>query len=356
MAEKNVDDLIRLRREKQLELQKIGKEIKESGEHIIVAFVDLANSTELKARLQPDEWLGYVYAFLQAAHGHACSSGGTVVKRIGDELMLSFREGTNAEKFLNSLESEPMLPPESYKAVLDCGEAYHFKFTEHFERDPYGSFVDRCARIAKLAKPGAILCSGDYARETRSPRYVFAGKFPMKGFAEPQEVFIRQPGADPVYLQPLLRSLNEESEKRLASYTALPRVATPDYLTTLGEGKVRPFLARCLLNVPRLAFSAKELSNWLSTPEGKANEGRFNGHFIEWRVVFEEYQVEKGRIRVSATIENASFVDSAWINLVPAMLETVQTLSKGQRLLVRGILMEVFSIHAIINYADLEML
>ena len=94
----------------------------------------------------------------------------------------------------------------------------------------------------------------------------------------------------------------------MASYTTIPRVATPDYLATLGEGPVRPFLARRLLNVPRLAWSATQLSKWLRTSEGKADEGRFNGHYIEWHLVFDEYKVRKDHIRVTAEIEKAAFV------------------------------------------------
>ena len=106
-TEKNVDDLIRLRQEKQFELQLIGKRIKESAESIVVAFVDLANSTAMKGQFPPDQWLGYVYDFLQTVYGHTRSSGGTVVKRIGDELMLSLRTVADAEKFLRAWKMRP---------------------------------------------------------------------------------------------------------------------------------------------------------------------------------------------------------------------------------------------------------
>lgn len=92
-------------------------------------------------------------------------------------------------------------------------------FFEHLEDDPYGSPVDRCARISKLARSGVIVCSRQYREGLgeRADPYIRLGPFKLLGIAEPQEVYVRrQQNVDnsEAYLKPLLDALNDPSMDR----------------------------------------------------------------------------------------------------------------------------------------------
>jgi class 3 adenylate cyclase len=85
-----VDDLVIRAREKRSELASLALAIEESARDICVVYVDLAQSTEIKERLRPDEWLVYVADFLHLVVDTAKNAGGSLVKRIGDEVMFTF--------------------------------------------------------------------------------------------------------------------------------------------------------------------------------------------------------------------------------------------------------------------------
>jgi class 3 adenylate cyclase len=356
MSERNVDDQIRTLQEKRRELQALGEKLRESAHPVAVCFVDLADSTAIKIKLPPDEWLGYIYEFLAAVGKHADSSGGTVVKRIGDELMLSFPDTNSSEQFLACLEADLDMQPGSFKVSLDFGEAYFLRFAKGLEDDPYGTVVDRCARIAKLARPGAVLCSAAYHRAVGGGPYVSAGQFPMKGLPEPEEVFLRQPPAAAAdYVRPLLDALNDPSGKS-EGYTSLPRHFDEAYVASLGRSRARPFIARALLNVPRLPDTPQALEHRLMGPQGDQESKRVRGYYIDWLVSFKTYEVKSDEIQVSARIPGNQWCSSVWVIMVPSMLEIVQGLTVEQRLQLRGILMEVFGGVFWVNYADFEVL
>ncbi len=352
MPDKHVDDLIRLHQQKRHELQALGDKLKQSARPVVVCFVDLAGSTALKTKLAPAEWLGYVYQFLVGVDGHARSSGGAVVKRIGDELMLVFPDTNSSERFLGRLEADADMPAASFKVAVDCGEAYYLRFAEGLEDDPYGTVVDRCARIAKLAGPGAVLCSAAYQREAGGGPYVPAGGFPMKGFPEPEEVFLRQPtGTDREYLRPLLEALNATAG-RSGGYTSLPRHFDEAYVGSLGRSKARPFIARALLNVPRLPYSPQALEQRF---RARIQESELiRGYYIEWIVTFEAYEVHDD-IQVTARLTENEVFNKVSVTVVPSMLEIVESFPSRQRLRLRGILTEVFITTFKVNYADFEV-
>lgn len=355
MTEKHVDDLVREHQQKQHELQILGDKLKKSARPVVVCFIDLAGSTALKTKVAPAEWLGYVYQFLAAVDGHARSSGGTVVKRIGDELMVVFPDTNASEQFLSQLEADKNITTASFKAAVDCGEAYYLRFAKGLEDDPYGPVVDRCARIAKLAGPGAVLCSATYQRQVGGGLYVLAGSFPMKGFTEPEDVFLRQPaGIDSEYLKPLLEALNER-RIRIGGYTSLPRHFDQTYIGSLGNSRARPFIARALLNVPRLPDSPQALEQRFRAPQGIKEVGRIRGYYIEWIVAFEAYEIQHDNIQVTAKLTENQWYNTVWVSVVPSMLEIVERFTPGQRLRLRGILMEIFISNFRVNYADFEV-
>jgi class 3 adenylate cyclase len=356
MSEKSVDHLIQALQKKRQEFQALGSTLRESARPVVVCFVDLTDSTAIKTSFAPDEWLGYIYEFLSAVASQAQGSGGTIIKRIGDEVMVSFPDTKSSEQFLDGLQADSSLRPGSFKASLDYGEAYYLRFSEGLEDDPYGTVVDRCARLANLARPGAVLCSAAYQRKVGGAPYVSAGTFSLKGLTEPEEVFIRQPLAgSEEYLKPLLDALNEPSGKS-ESYTSIPRRFDEVYLASLGHYGARPFMARALLNVPRLADSPRALEQRLKGANGEQELKRLRGYFIDWVVSFRKYEVETGEIRVYASIPENKTYDQLWVRLVPSMLEIVQTFTVGQRLRLRGILMQAYIMMFQVNYADFEVL
>ena len=88
--------------------------------------------------------------------------------------------------------SETVLQTYRFKITLDYGSAYHFRFLEHLPDDPYGPMVDRCARIAKYAGAGTVICTGEYRNQPGNPvAYVSIGSVPLRGFRNPEELFAR---------------------------------------------------------------------------------------------------------------------------------------------------------------------
>jgi class 3 adenylate cyclase len=106
----------------------------------------------------------------------ARDADGTVVKRIGDELMVTFKDVQASERFVDSLITVTALQIYRYKIAVDYGNAYHFRFRGDFPDDPYGQVVDRCARLAKCARAGTAICTGDYRSQLGNPAaYVSMG-------------------------------------------------------------------------------------------------------------------------------------------------------------------------------------
>ena len=147
-TKKHIDDLVTTRNQKQAELLVIGRQIASSATPIVVAFADLAESTQIKQDREPEEWLGYIFEFIKRVDQRARDADGTVVKRIGDELMVTFKDVQASERFVDSLITDTVLQTYRYKIAIDYGSAYHFRFDEHLADDPYGrsSTVVRTSR------------------------------------------------------------------------------------------------------------------------------------------------------------------------------------------------------------------
>lgn len=68
------------------------------------------------------------------------------------------------------------------------GEVYLLDFKGHKEPDPIGTPVDRCARISKFAKPGTVVTTLQFAKETKRNglAWTLAGSVDLKGIGETQ--------------------------------------------------------------------------------------------------------------------------------------------------------------------------
>jgi hypothetical protein len=214
----------------------------------------------MKQGREPEEWLGFVFEFIQRVDQLARVADGTVVKRTGDGLMVTFKDVQASERFVGSLITETVLQTYRYKITLDYGSAYHFRFLEHLPDDPYGPMVDRCARIAKYASAGTVICTGEYRNQLGNPAaYVSIGSVPLRGFRNPEELFARSlvEVDSEEYLKPLISTVNEEG-RRVQGYRSVGRKLTTAFVRELGGGRVRPFLARELLNIPKLPYSPRD--------------------------------------------------------------------------------------------------
>jgi class 3 adenylate cyclase len=361
---KYIDELVTTRKRKQVELIQIGQEIASLATPIVVAFVDLADSTQMKQNCEPEEWLGYIFDFIQRVDHRAIEADGTVIKRIGDELMVTFKEVLAAERFVNSLISDMVLQTFRYKIALDCGSAYHFRFKDHLADDPYGQVVDRCARIAKHAGTGTVICTFEYRNQLDDPaNYVPMGPFSLRGFTKPIELFARSivNVESENYLKPLVSMVNKISQRH-QGYRFVSREFTPEFLRSYGEGDVRPFIARELLNVPKLPYSPKQFQEILRSAYNRDEKEReFLGYFIEWEGKVSDVTLHDSHISISLFVEikeGSSFSQSIGLILLLPLtyLEIVKALGKGQSLRVRGIIYRICIGVITLNYVDFEII
>jgi class 3 adenylate cyclase len=185
------------------------RQLKESLETIrrtvngAVMFVDLAGSTEFKAKHPNEElWLPRLAIFLQAMT-RLVEVHGRVVKYIGDEVMVFF-EGdhavVNAEHTAEQiLEFCSRFRQYEFqvKMGLDYGAVSMLDFLPKGsdggtlgKADPHGIVVDRCARIMGRTKKNVVLCSAAFRQASQAKqRWRAAGSFKAKGIANIVRVY-----------------------------------------------------------------------------------------------------------------------------------------------------------------------
>jgi class 3 adenylate cyclase len=356
-----INDPILAYRKKKEELAAIGEGIKGSVKKEVVLFVDLSDSTAIKRKISPEEWLDFIYGFIEAVSDRSGRNKGYVVKAIGDEIMLSFDLVSDAEQFIESLMDDPSFNEKyRYKIAADYGEVYHFQFEQSLALDPYGSVVDRCARIARLADAGAVLCSSSYASMIKSPSpYLSAVKIKLKGFDEASEIFIRispKHVSSGEYLKPLIQKLNAQ-DRPCYRYTS--RKFTESFFAYSPKSTVRPFLLRELLNVPKLPMSLPGFLKFVSSLENMKDCEDYIGFLVEWQGKFVSYEKKSEYITVQlkCDMEGWPMAPSVYLELLPVMYDDVRLLRKGQNILFRGILEEVRSFLWIgVNYVDIEII
>ncbi len=355
---KHIDEIVENLQKKAKEMKDLGREIRESATSLVVAFIDLADSTLIKEEVDPEEWLGYIYSFIRSVDQVAREVGGTVVKRIGDELMLTFTNVENSEQFLSNIISDASLAEFRYKVALDYGDIFLFRFKPELENDPYGPIVDRCSRIAKLAGPGVVLCSSDYWRVIGDKeKYISVGQIKLKSFREPQALYMRPLSSEvpDTYWEPLIKAI-DESNKNRASYKYIPRKFSADFFKSLSESAARPFIASELLNVPKLPFSPQQFEKiLLDSDDTLSTVAEYYGYLVEWTGIFNKYKREETYLSVLLDIEGNKRYSEMNLKLPYTMLEIVKEFKKGQHIKVRGIL-ERFFFSFYLNYVDLQLL
>jgi len=359
---KSIDHLVSSYLEKEEALQILGYKIEESAHSVVVLFIDLADSTKMKSEVAAQRWLGYVYNFIEIASKHAEDSGGTIVKRIGDELLVTFVRVEQTELFLDNIKADQNFNKKyRYKIAVDYGIAYFFKFSDMMPDDPYGVTVDRCARIAKYAEAGTILCGSAYVNEVSSTtHYWSAGKYKFKGICEPEEIFIRN--SDRLdnlsdYIKPLIDNMNDTKFQR-NGYRYVSRQFNVDYYNynNTDSYNAHPFLLRELLNVPKLPFSLQEFIIKLTKLENKDDKYDFIGSLVEWKGYFKSYSNQQNKYyMVNLNSHNDTLSEMVILQVPNHMLEVLKLFCKGTIIHFRGIITDINSLWITLDYVDIEL-
>jgi len=135
---------------------------------ITVMFCDLVGSTNLAARLDPEDWRNLVESYIEVASGAVTSFGGHVLKKLGDGLMALFgyphaqeNDGERAVraalamqralKDLNARNAATGAPELSARIGLETGRVV----VDH-TGEVYGEAPNVAARVQSAAAPGEI--------------------------------------------------------------------------------------------------------------------------------------------------------------------------------------------------------
>jgi class 3 adenylate cyclase len=341
------------------ELEDLGQEIAASARPTVVTFIDLAGSTEIKEGTTPEEWLGFIYEFIRRCSQLIQESKGTVIKRIGDEVMATFRGADDAESFLIAIRADKTLRKYDYKVALDFGDAYHFQFIDGGEEDPYGTVVDRCARIAKLAKAGSILCSGEYKAQLRDDgSYQSVGEVPLKGIGIPCHIYFRSLVAidSEAYLRPLITSINSTAPFMDGFRTVGQRLAAAE-MQSIPDGTVRPFLVQELLNFPKSKYSFRAFSAMYSKTSDKDEKEAFAqsyvGYLFDWEGTFDEIaHNDRSELWISVTQGESRI--RLILRLPRFYLEMARAFKKNQKMSGRGIYEKFSGPLGILNYVEVD--
>ncbi len=158
-------------------LGELYEQLAQESRYEYVCFIDLCGSTDYKQRLveagvPSSTWMHRQLIFLQWSAEHFRKRRcGTVVKTIGDSLMLSFEFTESAETILsNCLELVSFFDRSrafrndnaiQLKISLDFGETSNGDIIAGVY-DPIGICVDRCARLNGLSSSHEIVLSTDF--------------------------------------------------------------------------------------------------------------------------------------------------------------------------------------------------
>ncbi|MBV8106196.1 MAG: AAA family ATPase [Hyphomicrobiales bacterium] len=177
---------------------------------ITVMFCDLVGSTELAARLDPEDWRNLVSAYLDEASAAVGGLSGHVLKRLGDGLMALFgyprAQENDAERAvraaltiqraiadINARNAGKGAPELSARIGLESGPVVVDAGGEVFGEAP-----NVAARVQGAAEPGSVLVTANVQRQTAG---LFVaedrGAYELKGVPAPVTLYhiVRASGA-----------------------------------------------------------------------------------------------------------------------------------------------------------------
>lgn len=145
-----------------------------------ICIVDIVNSSKITAPLPKAKVCKYYSIFLNSMAMIAKEFGGRVVKNVGDSLLYYFpqtSDNSNKHSFIDPLECsmamieahdvinqkmhEQGLPPISYRISADYGNVMTAKTIASPNEDIFGSTVNICAKINRVAMPNSMVIGSD---------------------------------------------------------------------------------------------------------------------------------------------------------------------------------------------------
>jgi class 3 adenylate cyclase len=358
----NIDKMLEEIIGKENDISRLKETIKDSAKDVVIMFVDISGSTSLKETMELKDWLLYIYKFINIISDHAMKTNGIVIKRIGDEVMLSFERAEDTERFIDSIYTDlNLLNHFQFKIGIDYGTAYYLKFEnkEVAIDDPYGITIDRCARIVNIAETGVICCSASYVSQIENKSsYISLGNFKLKGISEPQEIFVRNEDTKidkQEYFKSIIERLNSE-ELTHQGYRFVTRTFTPDYFKYDERSRARPFLLRELLKVPTLPYTMLQFAKKFRS---LSKEERFDycGYLVDWKGLFSNYSKHMyDDLQVVLTTPEEGIDMIALLQISGFMIDIVKTIQPKTSIRFRGLIQNIDSLYITLNYIDFVIL
>ena len=149
------------------------------SENSCIGFVDVVNSTQNIAQLSREQTCVYYSVFLNTVGYVIENNNAKVVKNMGDGILFHFPKplasstsdydvaldcGTKileATDMINNIFETNKMPPMHYRVSLDYGPLMIAKYATSSCRDIFGSTVNLCAKINRLAKPNQLVVGSD---------------------------------------------------------------------------------------------------------------------------------------------------------------------------------------------------
>lgn len=164
-------------------LEDAGVEVPSQADPPAIVFIDISEYTRRTDESGDDDAAELAARFSEIVRREVTRFGGSVVKFLGDGVMLYFADpdaGVRCARRLLDFGGDSGLPP--MHAGVDVGSVV-FR-----DGDYFGRTVNRAARIADVARPGEILISqaaADAVGEKVSTALLAVGPFSLKGITEP---------------------------------------------------------------------------------------------------------------------------------------------------------------------------
>jgi len=176
-------------------------------QHLAVGFSDLVDSSGLAQQVSMTELGARLRRFETRAADLVTSSGGRVIKNIGDEVMFVTPDPASACRIAldlaRSLGADPSIP--ALRSGVAMGEVLLR------DGDCFGPVVNLAARLVQLAPVDTLLVSEvvhDAIQETPDLRIQSSGARTVKGFDQPLTVY------EVTQVEPARRVANVEDERR----------------------------------------------------------------------------------------------------------------------------------------------
>ena len=351
--DKTINSIVAKKIENDNNTNNLRNQLKDSCKKSVIVFVDLCKSTDLKQDKEDIDWLCDIYSFINEVQNVGFKNHGTIIKRIGDEIMLEFSSVNNAEDFLTDLDSSDLLSNYDFKIGCDYGDVFYFYFDNSVD-DPYGTTVDRCARVIGLARGSVILVSEYYRNELDEEKrnnYIHLGNFNLKGIKNAIGIYARNVKHESEeFFEPLIKKLNAES---VSGFHYISRKFEKEYFSEVNEYNGKPFLLRYLLNIPKRNESLERLFE-LKDDKNKIKE--YIGYIYEGCGCFLTYTVcvECKYIVLTLALNKEEQCNMISLYLPFTYLEIVKQYKQNDKICFEGVFLGIQTIFLDFDYVEFK--